>query len=96
MHPDTDPGHVPADDADLACPEGHTQPHPLVYPDMVRMLYAASPRGNPTEQEAAAALQVIRWRPHNRIVRRNTIIYLPWEYEPGPDETRWPDLCWVY
>jgi hypothetical protein len=95
-YPDTDPGHAPADVADLTCPEGHTQQHPLVYPEMVRAVVSACRDGELTEQAAADALQAIRWRPHNRIVRRNTAVYLPWEYVPGPDEATWPDLVWVY
>jgi hypothetical protein len=96
VYPDPDPGHVPADVADLTCPEGHTQEHPLIYPEMVRMLYAASPSRTPDDQEAAAALSAINWRPHNRVVRRDTVTYLPWEYKPGPNRIRWPDLVWVY
>lgn len=96
VHPDADPGHVPAEDADLTCPGGHTQRHPLVYPEMVRMLFAAAPGGNPTDRDGAAAMAAIDWRPHARVVHLRKVKYVPWEYEPGPDEAQWPDLCWVY
>jgi len=94
--PSTGPDHALSDDADLTCPEGHTQRHPLVYPDMVRALIAACREGAVDEQPAASALRAIGWRPHNRIVRHGAVTYLPWEYLPGPDEAAWPDLCWVY
>jgi hypothetical protein len=96
VHPDTDPGHAPADVADLTCPDGHTQQHPLIYPDVVRALFSAYSDGGLTEQKVTAALTAIGWRPHNRIIRHGAVTYLPWEYLPGPDESTWPDLCWVY
>jgi len=95
-HPGTGPDHVLSDDADLTCPEGHTQRHPLVYPEMVRALMAARRDGDLAGQAAAGALEAIGWRPHNRTVRHGAVIYLPWEYEPGPDEAAWPDLYWAY
>ena len=96
VSPGDGPLRKPANDADLTCPEGHTRQHPLIYPDVVRALIAACRDGDLTEQKVTAALQAIDWRPHNRIIRHGAVTYLPWEYEPGPDEAAWPDLCWVY
>jgi hypothetical protein len=95
-HPDTDPGHTPADVADLTCPEGHTQRHALVYPEMVRALMAACSDGDLTPQAAASAMQAIDWRPHARIVQDGTVIYRPWEQEPGAYWlAMWPELYWA-
>jgi hypothetical protein len=50
----------------------------------------------PNDREAAAALAAIDWQPRDRVARRDTVTYLPWEYKPGPDRARWPHLAWVY
>lgn len=97
VRPGSGPADRPGDEADLTCSQGHTQQHPLVYPDMVWAVWSSRGGGGVfSEPEATAALAAIDWRPHNRVVRHGTVIYFSWEYEPGPDETAWPDLAWVW
>lgn len=96
VYPGGGPVDAPGDDADLTCSSGHTQRHPLVYPDMVWAAWSSRHGDAFTGEQVSAALRAINWRPHNRVIRHGAPRYFSWEYEPGPDETAWPDLTWVW